>query len=202
MGLFSLQFRNVPDEAIYAEGGLKFRADERALRRYFAPILSRVSLNDLVGEAVFWVHLADTASIWAFPILLYVRGPSAAFVGAALIFLVAEMASRAIYIKVLNYTVFVLGNRALQLFAYGAFAVWLWIHGSTGGALALAFWLGIFWFGAAQFLGGLLLLPIHRILFSLPPSDQALRNVGFYHGVRIGLDPLKCRMHGNDDDGR
>jgi len=74
MGLFFVDYQNVPGQCVYAKGGLKFRADEEALRRYFAPILPYVSLNDLIGEAVFWVLLPSSLAIWTFPFLLYYRG--------------------------------------------------------------------------------------------------------------------------------
>ena len=74
MGLFSVNYQNVPGQCVYAKGGLKFRADEDKLRHYFSPILPRISLNDIIGEAVFWSMLPSALAIWIFPILLYFKG--------------------------------------------------------------------------------------------------------------------------------
>ena len=108
MGLFSLNYQNVPGQCVYARGGLKFRADEDKLRRYFSPILAHISLNDLIGEAVFWTMLPSALAIWIFPILLYFKGILFALITTLILYLVTEIGHLIFYSKPLNYIVFVL----------------------------------------------------------------------------------------------
>lgn len=83
-------------------------------------------VHDLIGEAVFWMHVADTASVRALPMLAHACDMHTALVAAAVVYLAAELLSRALYLKAFNYIVFVLGNRVLQIVAYGVFAVLFW----------------------------------------------------------------------------
>jgi len=103
MGLFAVDYRNVPGQCVYAQGGLKFRADEEALRRYFSQILPYVSLNDLIGEAVYWVLFPSSLAVWTFPFLLYFQGLAFTLVTVAVLFLVAGIAHQYMYSKSLNY---------------------------------------------------------------------------------------------------
>jgi len=106
MGLFSVDYNNVPGKCIYAKGGLKFRADEESLSRYFAPILPHVSLNDLIGEAVFWILLQSTIAIWIFPFLLYTHGILYVIVVSIILYLIVAIVSLLVYIRPMNYIVF------------------------------------------------------------------------------------------------
>ena len=194
MGLFSVNYQNVPGQCVYAQGGLKFHADEEALVRYFAPILPYVSLNNLIGEAVFWVLLPSTLSIWTFAFLLYTRGILFAVITTIALYLFVEIGHMVLYIKPLNYVVFILGNRILQLVAYIVLAVILVLSGSILKTIILGGWFLFFAVGLNQ----LILLPLIPILtkiFSLPPSDQVLRNVGWHYARKLGIDPTKWKMY-------
>ena len=193
MGLFSLNYHNVPGQCVYAKGGLKFRADEEKLYRYFSPILPHISLNDLIGEAVFWSMLPSTLAIWTFPILLYFKGISFALIATLILYLVAEIGHLAFYSKFLNYIIFVLGNNLLALVVYLIWAATLIFSGSMGEVIVLAIWFLFFALGLSQ----LILLPLLPILtkfFALPPSDQILKNIGWYYAEKFGLDPVKWTM--------
>jgi len=194
MGLFSVNYQNVPGQCVYAQGGLKFRADEEALSRYFAPILSYVSINDLIGEAVFWFLLPSTLAIWTFAFLLYRQGILFALIATIVLYLFVVIGHMVLYIKPLNYVVFILGNRLLQLVAYVVLAVILVLSGSILKVIILGGWFLFFAVGLDQ----LILLPLISILrkfFSLPPSDQVLRNIGWYYARKFGIDPTQWKMY-------
>jgi hypothetical protein len=111
MGLFSIDYKNVPRQGVYAHGGLKFRAGENSLSRFFAPILSYVSLNDLIGEAVFWVLLPSTLAVWTFPLIFY---RIELIIVAPALYVLARIFQMCIYLKLLNYLIFVFANKLLQ----------------------------------------------------------------------------------------
>src|SRR5215207_4367404 len=106
MGLFAVDFQDVPGQCLYAQGGLKFRADEEPLRRYFSQVLPYVSLNDLIGEAVFWVLFPSSLAIWTFPFLLYLYGVGFSLMAGVVLFLLAGIVHQYVYLKSLNYLVF------------------------------------------------------------------------------------------------
>jgi hypothetical protein len=195
MGLFSVDYQNVPGQCVYARGGLKFRADENALRRYFSPILPYVSLNDLIGEAVFWVLLPSSFAIWTFPFLLYYYGGVLAVVTTLLLSTFVGIVHQYIYVKSINYLVFIFGNRLLWLAGYIVWALIFIFQGSSADVVFLGVWLIIFWLGLGDTIHSLF-LPIlfRKKFFSLPLSDQVLRTVGFYYGNKLGMDPFSWRM--------
>ena len=199
MGLFSVNYQNVPGQCVYAKGGLKFRADEDKLRHYFSPILPRISLNDIIGEAVFWSMLPSALAIWIFPILLYFKGILFALIATLILYLITEIGHLIFYLKPLNYIVFILGNNFLAFIIYLIWAMMLIRSGSKEEVIVLGVWFLFFAFG----LGQLILLPLLPILtkfFALPPSDQILRNVGWYYARKFGLDPTKWRMSDEVND--
>lgn len=195
MGLFSLDYQNMPGQCVYAKGGLKFRADEDALRHYFAPILPYVSLNDLIGESVFWSMLPSTVAIWTFPFLLHSQGILFAIIATLVLYLVAEIGHMAFYIKPLNYVVFILGNQFLSLVVYIIWAVILILSGSIVGAIILGVWFLFFALGLSQIIFLFPIIPFLTKLFSLPPSDQVLKNVGWHYARKFGIDPTKWKMY-------
>lgn len=199
MGLFSLNYQNVPGQCVYARGGLKFRADENTLRRYFSPILPHVSLNDLIGEAVFWSMLPSTLAIWTFPFLLYFKGILFALITTAILYLIVEIGHLSFYLKPLNYIIFILGNNFLAFIVYLIWTAILIFSGSIERVIILGIWFVFFALGFSQ----LILLPLLPILtkfFALPPSDQILRNIGWYYGRKSGFDPTKWKMFNNERD--
>jgi len=194
MGLFSLNYRNVPGQCVYAEGGLKFRADEYKLRHYFSPILSYISLNDLIGEAVFWSLLPSTLAIWIFPVFLYFKGILFALISTLILYLIAEIGHQIFYSKLLNYIVFILGNKVLAFIIYLILAIILIHSGFIKQVIALAGW---FLFSASGSIE-LMSFPIALIsvkFFGLPESDQVLRNIGWHYGRKLGLNPLRWGMY-------
>lgn len=191
-GLFSVEYANGPGPVLYAQGGLKFRANEAALRYYFAPILRHVSFKDLVGEAVFWVLLPSTAAIWVFPFVLRV-GLWFGLWTTVLLHVACQFVVWKTYIKPLNYLVFFLGNRPLQFLGYVIFFFVYYVDGRLAEAWALVGWFLFVAFGLDHLLG-LPLIPVFASLFPLPMSDQALRNVGWYYGRKHGLDVASWTM--------
>ena len=195
MGLFAVDFQNVPGECIYTQGGLKFRADEEALRRYFSQVLPYMSLNDLIGEAVFWVLLPSSLAIWTFPFLLYYQGVGLAVVVTLLLSTFVGIVHQYVYLKSINYWVFIFGNRLLWLAGYILWTVIFIFHGSSANVVLLGVWLIIFWVGLGDTIHSFLLPMLFRKkFFSLPLSDQVLRTIGFYYGVKFGMDPFTWRM--------
>jgi len=130
MGLFSVDYQNVPGQCVYAQGGLKFRADEKALKQYFTPILSYVSLSDLIGEAVFWKILPTNLAVYIFPFILHYKGILFAIITAVVVFLIAEIYHLFFYNRLLNYLVFFLGNPLPELILYAVFLVIFILSGS------------------------------------------------------------------------
>jgi len=194
MGLFAVDYQDVPGQCVYAQGGLKFRADEGALRRYFSQILPYVSLNDLIGEAVFWILFPSSLAIWTFPFLFYFQGVGFALLAALILFLLAGIAHQYIYLKSLNYLVFVFGNRLLQLAGYVVWGVVFLAGGSISNTLIIGAWFIFFALGLGDLILGLLPILFQGRLFSLPLSDQVLRTVGIYYGAKFGADPLTWKM--------
>ena len=191
LGLFFIKYQNVPGECIYAQGGLKFRADEKALNKWFAPILSHVSLNDLIGEAVFWNLLTSTFAIWIFPFFLYIIWIPFALIAVILIYLILEICCSCFYLKSLNYLVFILSNRLLQLTAYIILVSIFLYFGFISKAIILGLWFLFFLIGLENLIFLLPMIPIRKVLFSLPPSDQALRNVALYYSRKLNVNILK-----------
>jgi hypothetical protein len=194
MGLFAVQYQDIPGVGVIAQGGLKFRAREESLCHYFAPILRFVSLNDLIGEAVFWIRMPSTIAIWAFPLLLYLKGFPPALVWIFGLHILAHVIHLFVYIKPLNYLVFILGNTVLQFLAYVVLAVLCALTGHVTWAIALA---GVFLFyavGLSEIFVTILTFPMY-LLVSLPTSDQLLRLIGWYYGRKYTKDdPTKWKM--------
>lgn len=193
-GLFSLNYQNVPGYCVYAEGGLKFRADEAALRRYFAPILSYISLNELIGEAVFWTLLPSTLAIWVFPVFLYFKGVSFALRATLILSIIADMVYQVFYSKLINYIIFILANKLLALIFYLVLETILIRFNFVKEAIVLMAW-GLF---SISGLIEIIFLPIDLILvkfFGLAKSDQVLRNIGWHYGRKLGLNPLQWKMY-------
>jgi len=194
MGLFSLNYRNVPGQCVYAEGGLKFRADENMLRHYFAPILSYISLNELIGEATFWSLLPSTLAIWVFPIFLYFKGTFYALMATLILSNIMEILHQLFYSKIINYAIFILANNILALIVYFILAIILIHLNFFKEAIVLIVW-GFF---SISGLVEIIFFPIDLALvkfFGLPKSDQILRNIGWHYGRKLGLDPLQWKMY-------
>lgn len=212
MGFFSVDYRNVPGQCVYAQGGLKFRADEDALCRYFAPILPYVSLNDLIGEALFWFMLPSTLAIWIFPFLLYSRGIFFAVIATAALYLLVKIWHMFLYIKSVNYLVFILGNPIPELVAYIVWAIIFISSDYITKIIILGVWFLGFKLGIDEVFSSIFyfaFLPIQRAYFKkikkflfLPLSDQILINIGWYYAKKFGIDPTKWKMYdretGND----
>jgi len=200
MGLFSVEYRNVPGQCIYARGGLKFRADEDALYQYFEPILHNVTLNDLIGEAVFWSMLPSTIALWTFPFLLLCKGAIFALITTIIIYLILEIGHLSIYIKPLNYIIFILGNNVLAFIVYIIWAVIFIITGAKGQIIILGAWFLFFAVGLNKLIILFPFIPILTKIFSLPPSDQILRNIGWNYARKYGIDPSKWKMRDREID--
>ncbi|MFI5339710.1 MAG: hypothetical protein ACHQ7N_07720 [Candidatus Methylomirabilales bacterium] len=194
MGLFAIDYKNVDGQGVYARGGLKFRADEESLRRYFAEILPHVSLNDLIGEATVWLLLPSTTAFWLFPVLLYYLDISFAVCATAAVYLVATVSHFLIYSKPVNHLVLLFSQRVPRLIAYAGWATILLLKGLTMKAIVLGASYLFFGFGVEARMIATLLAPVYAKLFSLPPSDQVLRNVGWYYAEKHGIDPTTWRM--------
>lgn len=191
MGLFLLDYKNVPGRNIYARGGLKFRADEHSLRHYFAPILPYVTLNDLIGEAVFWSVLPSTLAIWTFPIVFY-RGEFIIIVIA--LYVLAQILHMTIYLKWLNYLVFVFSNKLLEFLFYAILAGVFMQNGSVFAAVILGIVFLFFAIGGDEFHFGLIMLallshawfrPFTKRFLYLPRSDQILWNVSRFYRKKV-----------------
>ena len=203
--LFSLSvdYENVPGHGIYAQGRLKFRFDEDALRRYFAEILPYVSLNELIGEAVFWFMLPSAIAIWTFPFLLYYsQGILFTVVGAVALYFIAEMAHLFFYLKPLNHILLIFGNHFLALIVYVIYAIILILSGSLMKAIILGAWFLFFALGLNELLSLIIFVVVGRVYFSqkkrfltLLKPDQILINIGWYYASKLGIDPSKWEMY-------
>lgn len=206
MGLFSLAYKNVPRRSVYAHGYLKFRADEESLSHFFAPILSYVSLNDLIGEAVFWCLLPSTLAIWTFPLVFY---RSEFIIIAPALYVLARILNMTIYLKPLNYLVFIFANMLLQFIFYAILSVVFIFKGGTSEfssslipVLMLCIVFLFFAFGGDEFIFGLIMLsllfcyPFLKKFLFLPPSDQILWNVGQFYSKKFRINPTQMlRKH-------
>ncbi len=182
--LFAVGFRDVPGKGVVAAGGLKFQDSEEALRRRYSRILERISLHVLIGEAALWVLWPSTVAIWMFPLLLWRLSADIAVLAAIGLFLAVQIAHMMFYRRWLNYVVFVLANRALQLVAYAGCAALFWSHGAPGKALAAAVWLLLMATGVVQVIFVVPFMPILKSFFAQRPADQALQNAARYHERR------------------
>ena len=199
MGLFSVDYQDVPGRGVIAQGGLKFRASEESLCHYFAPVLPYVSLNDLIGEAVFWILMPSTVAIWTFPFFLYSEGLPSALVWTLAVHLVAKVVHLLVYIKPLNYLVFVLGNGILQGIAYLVAAVVCALTGHLPWAVALVGVFLAYAVGVADICVGILTFPVNRFV-GLPTSDQLLRLIAWYYGRKHGQDQSNWKMYEKEDE--
>lgn len=185
--LFSVEFRSIAGKGLFAAGGLKFQDDEPALRRRYGFLLKLVPLDVLLGEAALWVLWPSTAAIWAFPFLLWPLAIDRAVLAAIAVFLAVQVAHMLFYAQRLNYAVFVLGNRALQVILYAAGALFFWHAGAITKIIALAGWLLLMATGILQVIFVVPFLPLLKYWFDRRPADQALRNIARYHARRAGL---------------
>lgn len=104
------------------------------------------------------------------------------------------------YLKSLNYLVFIFSNRLFQFAGYVVWAVIFVRAGSMANALAVGAWFIFFALGLDALVLGLLnLILVRNKIFSLPESDQALRTVGIYYGVKLGMDPLTWKMYNSEE---
>lgn len=194
MGLFAVEYQDVPNRGVVAQGGLNFRATEESLLRYFAPISLHVSLNDLIGEAVFWILMPSTIAVWIFPILLYLFDIPMAFFIMLGVQVVAEVLHQLVYIKPLNYLTFYLGNKILQVVAYVVLGIVFSFSGHGSWIIPLA---GVFIYYAIGLDGVIMsILDFFLAMFvGIPKSDQLLRLIG-WHYVRkyTNDDPTKWTM--------
>lgn len=194
MGLFAVEYQDVEGRGVIAQGGLKFRASEDSLCHYFAPILPFVSLNDLIGEAVFWILMPSTIAVWAFPLLLYMKGLPSALVWSFGLHILAYVIHLLVYIKPLNYLVFILGNKVLQFVAYVVLVVVCALTGHIAWAIALAVVFLFYVVSVSEILVSILTFPVNRLV-GLPTSDQLLRLIGWYYGRKYTKDdPTKWKM--------
>jgi hypothetical protein len=194
MGLFTVEYRNIEGQGVVAQGGLRFRADEASLRRYFAEILPHVSLNDLIGEATSWLLLPSAIAFWLFPVLLYSLDISLAVYATAAIYFIATLSHFLIYSKPVNYLVLLFSQRAPRLLVYAGWATILVLKGLRTKTIVLGVSYLFFGFGVEARMIATLLTPVYAKLFSLPPSDQVLRNVGWYYGAKHRIDPASWSM--------
>jgi len=179
---------------VFARGGLRFRADEASLRRYFAEILPYVSLNDLIGEATSWLLLPSAIAFWLFPVLLYYLDIALAVYATAAIYVVTTVSHFLIYSKPVNYLVLLFSQKVPRLLFYAGWATILLLEGLRSKAIVLGASYLFFGFGVEARMIATLLTPVYAKLFSLPPSDQVLRNVGWYYGVKHRIDPTSWSM--------
>jgi hypothetical protein len=193
VGLFSVDYRDVKDQCIYAKGGLKFRADETRLRNYFSSILTKVTLNDLIGEAVFWILFPASLVILVFPVLLFFKGTVFAVVTSIVLYLILDFLHMILYIKPLNYFVFIFGNRILQFLYYIVWGVVFYRINDIGSIFILGTFILAFCLGLDRLISGIVLFFPYAKLFS-PHSDQILRNVGWYYGRKYGQNPSSWKM--------
>lgn len=191
MGLFAVEYQDVPGRGVFAYGGLKFRASEQSLRRYFAPVLPFISLNDLIGEAVFWILMPSTIAIWTLPLLLYLKGLPWALIWTFGLYVLSHIVHLFVYIKPLNYLVFILGKRMLQLVAYVVLAIVFAFTGHISWTITLAAVFLFYVVGLDVVFVSVLTLPLN----SLPTSDQLLRLIGWHYGRKYTKDdPTKWKM--------
>ena len=193
MGLFAVDYQNVEDQCVYAQGGLKFRADEDRLMNYFKPILSKVTLNDLIGEAVYWTLLPQVLIILIFPFLLSIKGFLFAGLLSLAFYIVLDFLHLNYYFKFFNYFSFIFGNPIMQVLYYLAWGVIFYktqrvINIYVIGSFLLLINLGLFKF----FSSIILFYPVSK--YFLPPSDQVLRKVGWYYGRKNGQNPTTWTM--------
>jgi len=202
MGLFSVSYQDLPGRGVIAQGGLKFRASEESLRRYFAPILPYVSLEDLIGEAVFWVLAPSTVAIWTFPCLLYFKGLGLAIAWTIGINIALHVVHLFVYVRALNYLIFVLSNRLLQLLAYVVVGTVFGLTGHLAWTIALGIAFLFYAVGLDVICFGVLIFPFHYLFVALPTSDQVLRRVGWYHGSKHGENPRDWKMYPTQEENR
>jgi hypothetical protein len=194
MPLFAVEYQDVAGRGVIAQGGLKFRASEQSLRHYFAPILPFVSLNDLIGETVFWILMPSTIAIWAFPPLLYLTEFPWALVWMFGLYILLQVVHLLLYIKLLNYVVFILGNKVLQFIAYVVLVVASALTGHIAWAIALAAVFLFYAVGVSEIFASILTFPMNRFV-GLPTSDQLLRLIGWYYGRKYTQDdPTTWKM--------
>lgn len=182
--LFAVPFRSVPDKGLFAAGGLLFEGQEADIRREHAAALRKASLETLLGEATLWVLWPSTVAIWVFPFLLWKLPVDRAVLADVGVFLGVQIAHMLFYARWLNYALFALGNRAVQVMAYAAAGGWFWIAGQRGKIVALAAWLAFMALGVLQVIFVTPFLPLLKAVLSRRPANQALRNVARYHARR------------------
>jgi len=185
--LFAVEFRNIPDKGIFLKGGLKFRSDESETRRRYKPLLRRVPLEILLGEAALWVLWPSTAAIWIFPLLLLRLRIDIAVLVDIGIFFAVQIADMLFYSRTFNYVGFILANRALQALLYAMWGVWLWFSGGPAKVLALGAWLLLMATGVVQVVFTVPFLPLLTRVFSKLPADQALWRVACVRAREAGI---------------
>ncbi len=194
MGLSAVEYRDVSGRGVVAQGGLKFRASEQSLSRYFAPILPFVTLNDLIGEAAFWILMPSTIAVWTLPLLLYLTGLPWALTWTIGLYLLAHIIHQLVYFKSLNYIVFMLGNRILQFVVYLFLAIVFANTNHLDWTITLAAMFLCIALGLDVIFVSPLTLVLNRFV-GLPTSDQLLRLIGWHYARKYTEDdPTKWKM--------
>jgi hypothetical protein len=137
------------------------------LHHYFAPILSYIFLNELIGEATFWSLFPSALAIWVFPIFLYSKGILFALIATLILSIIAEMIHQVFYVKLIN---FILTNKLLALIVYFVLTIVLIRFNSLKQVIVLIEWRLFSISGLIE----IIFFPIDLILvkfFGLPKSD-------------------------------
>jgi len=181
MGLFELPYENIADDGILAKGEIKFAGDEQYLQSYFSKIQVSVSLKDLVGEAVFYLIFPGTVCFYLFIICLIFLNLKTCLLIALSTYIALDFIHRLIYIKPINYIIFVIGHPISKIIMIIIASIMFYIAGNPMRILYACLW-----YFLAGFLENMIIIPFEmlysKLLFSLPKNDQILRNVGLYYG--------------------
>lgn len=173
---------------VYSERGLKFTASIEYLSDYFSELLTYRSLNQLIGETVHWIWLPNYIAYFALPFLL----SSYSYLTVAIIMLVilgiGSVFISLFYFRWLN----ILSLLVAPLFIWLSYAfVWGFlfiINGSILNAIIVGVSFILLLVGVYDLIVGLFNLPIQLWIMRMPQSDCILRNIGWYHGRKLGLD--------------
>ena len=198
MGLFAVKYQDVPGRGVIAQGGLKFRATEESLSHYFSSILPFVSLNDLIGEAVFWIIMPSTITLWIFPILIYKQGLPLSLLWIVLLHVALYIIHLFIYVKPLNYLVFVLANPFVEFSFYIITGIYFVYLGHISWAIAMGSVFIFYKVGLDVVLISALTFPINRFV-GLPTSDALIKLIGWHYGRKYtNEDPTEWKMSNHD----
>ena len=170
---------------IFTAEGVWFHTTVKDLHAFAAPVLEKVSLEQLFREAAAWLRSPATLALWVVLAALVTRSPGVASVLGLVAFAGWSVLAPGLIGRPLIRIFQALHHPFVSGMAYVGVLSWLAAGGETWSvAVGLAWFIALRWRVLERVLDPVL-RPIRRKLYGLPPADQILRGVIIRHALAL-----------------